>query len=164
MIISIIENKIKINFDEFSKEFQEFRRKQSLENDIEDLKFQAFQQFLKQYELIQTNSLMKCSIKVKEILKKKLDSLKETMKINLGFDFNCFQLISNLLKRVIIYYSCCSLPLPLLEFSMEFSKLVEDNSVITIRTSTGSGLFPHINNKLYNPFVIVTRKLRVNIS
>lgn len=88
MIISIIENKIKINFDEFSKEFQEFRRKQSFENDIEDFKFQAFQQFLKQYELIQTNSLMKCSIKVKEILKKKLDSLKETMKINLGFDFN----------------------------------------------------------------------------
>jgi hypothetical protein len=56
-----------------------------------------------------------------------------------GYQLKQFRLVPELLKRLMIYYSCFTIQLPLFESSKDLLNKIEQNTVITIATSTGSG-------------------------
>jgi hypothetical protein len=77
-----------------------------------------------------------------EVLKDFIQKIKNSFQNDqkyIGYQLKQFRLIPELLKRLMIYYSCFTIQLPLFESSKDLLNKIEQNTVITIATSTGSG-------------------------
>ncbi len=122
--------------EQFMKEFY-------FQNQIESLKHEAFQLFITQNISFQRLIIdKKPTDKSIEVLKQFILNVKKTFQtesIYIGYELKHFSLIPHLLQRLMIYYSCFSLQLPLFESSIQLLDHIEKNTVLTISTSTGSG-------------------------
>ena len=65
--------------------------------------------------------------------------MKTTFQEYRGYEQEAFNCIPPLLERIMIYYCCFKLQLPLYESSKKLLKDIEESTVVTISTSTGSG-------------------------
>ncbi|CAF4392826.1 unnamed protein product, partial [Adineta steineri] len=126
-----------------TKQTELFIQKNPFENQIESLKHQALGQFITQNISFQRLKLeRKPSQKSIEILKdfiKKIQNSFEEKQKYIGYQLEQFRLIPELLKRLMTYYCCFATQLPLFESSKDLLRQIEQNTVITIATSTGSG-------------------------
>jgi hypothetical protein len=113
------------------------------ESELEQLKREAFEEFIKQNVSSQQLKLeKKPSLKSLQTMNEFIDKIKKEFKINpiyIGCKLEQLREIPKLLQRVILYYRCFLLQLPLYESSNELLDRIENNTVITIATSTGSG-------------------------
>jgi hypothetical protein len=120
-----------------------YMQKTSLASELEILKQETFEEFIKQH--ISSQQLKfekKPSKKSLQTLNEFINEVKrefKTNKIYIGRDVEQFEQIPKLLQRIMIYYRCFLLQLPLYESSKELLHKIEKNTVITIATSTGSG-------------------------
>lgn len=112
-------------------------------DEIENLKHQALDEFIKQNISFQKLELdgvpTKGSVNTVTELIKEIQLEFKTNAIYEGYQSDHFSLIPNLLERIMIYYSCFTVQLPLFESSRELLNKIENNTVTTIATSTGSG-------------------------
>ena len=119
-----------------------------LMNEIEKLKHQAMEEFIQQHIISRTANLNKrprpSSI---QTLNTFLNRIKDQLKTNpdfIGSEIKHFKLIPDLLKQLLIYYSCFLLQLPLFDESIKLLDMIEANTVTSIDTSTGSGKRPSV--------------------
>ncbi|CAF3879558.1 unnamed protein product, partial [Rotaria sp. Silwood1] len=125
------------------KQTDRYMQKKSFISEIEVLKHEAFEEFIKQHVLSQQLKFeKKPSKKSVETMNEFIDKVRkefQTNKIYVGCDVKQLKLIPKLLQRVMLYYRCFVLQLPLYESSKELLDKIEQNNVITVATSTGSG-------------------------
>jgi hypothetical protein len=112
-------------------------------NEIQQLKYRALEKFIEQNISLQRIKLEKKptekSIKTIEYFIQKTKEIFTTESKYTGHKLKHFGLISELLQRLMIYYSCFTIQLPLFESARKLLNSIENNTVITIATSTGSG-------------------------
>ncbi|CAF3178820.1 unnamed protein product, partial [Rotaria sp. Silwood2] len=110
--------------------------------EIESLKFQALEEFIQQNITIQRNHLeKKPTPKAISTLEKFIEKVRNILKTNprfIGHEVKHYNMIPDLLQRLMIYYCCFKTQLPLYESSLELLDKIEQNTVTTIATSTGS--------------------------
>ncbi|CAF3892486.1 unnamed protein product, partial [Rotaria sp. Silwood1] len=125
------------------KQTDRYMQKKSFISEIEVLKHEAFEEFIKQHVLSQQLKFeKKPSKKSVETMNAFIDKVRkefQTNKIYVGCDVKQLKLIPKLLQRVMLYYRCFVLQLPLYESSKELLDKIEQNNVITVATTTGSG-------------------------
>ena len=113
------------------------------ESEIEILKYEALDEFVKQQVFSERSKFeKKPSDKSLQVLNKFIDGIKQDFRTNpiyRGCKFEQLSKIPKLLQRIMLYYRCFLLQLPLYELSNDLLDRVENNTVITIATSTGSG-------------------------
>ncbi|CAF4401040.1 unnamed protein product [Rotaria socialis] len=120
-----------------------FMIENSFMNEIERLKHQALDKFI---ELNISFQRLKLSLKptkdsiktVKYFIGKIKRTFQEDPKYS-GCELTNLCRIPHLLQRLMIYYFCFIIQLPLYESSKELLQQIDMNTVITISTSTGSG-------------------------
>jgi hypothetical protein len=133
----------------------DYIEKETFSSDIDILKVTAFNEFQRDHVLLQQNSSKTIPTK-KSIttLNKHMDKLKKLLTTNdyKGLELKKFQMIVPLLQRIMIYYNCFLLQLPLFDSSIDLLNRIEKNTVLTIETSTGSGkrLYSDINSILFH--------------
>lgn len=111
-----------------------------LMKEIERLKYQAFEQFIQLNVSAQQLKLdRKPSEKSVETIQYFLNEMKRTLQQYPGYEQENFNSIPALLERIMIYYCCFTLQLPLYESSKKLLNDIEESTVLTISTSTGSG-------------------------
>ena len=112
-------------------------------NEIERLKYQAFEQFITlNVSLQQLKFDRKPTKRSVDTVQDFLEQMKRIFQEDrqyLGWNQEDFNRIPGFLERIIIYHCCFTLQLPLYESSKRLLKDIEENNVITISTSTGSG-------------------------
>jgi hypothetical protein len=113
------------------------------EPELEILKYEALDEYIKQHVLLQQLKFdKKPSVKSLQTMNEFIEKVKKEFKTNpiyVGCQFKQFKEIPKLLQRIMLYYRCFLLQLPLYESSKELLDKIEKNTVITIATSTGSG-------------------------
>ena len=128
---------------EFRTTTDEFLEQHSFTNEIENLRNKAFEEFLEQNISFQRIKLEKLpSQKSIDVVKKFLDKIQTILKsnkIHQDFQVENFQIIPQLLQQIMIYYSCFSIQLPLFESAIELLDNIQNHTITTITTSTGSG-------------------------
>ncbi|CAF3242569.1 unnamed protein product [Rotaria sp. Silwood2] len=128
---------------EIRKATDSFMAENSLINGIEQMKRQALDKFI---ELNISVQRIKISIKptkasintLKHFIEKIKRILEEDHKY-IGHELKNFRHVPHLLQRLMVYYCCFTIQLPLYESSIKLLKKIQENTVITISTSTGSG-------------------------
>ena len=155
-------------WDVIRKYTEEFEEQNIFQHQIEPLKHQALEQFITQnisFQRIQVDKKPTDeSIKVLTNFINKVKDTFRTQQVYVGCKLENFSLIPHLLHRLMIYYSCFTIQLPLFELSQELLKQVERNTVITIATSTGSGkstLLPALLSAEGYDKIIVTQPRRL---
>ncbi|CAF4758620.1 unnamed protein product, partial [Rotaria socialis] len=128
---------------ELEKNVVHYKKSNLFTDEMEKIKYEAFVEFIKQQifpsQQQVDKELSKESIKVlNDFIKKKKEELR-TERIYEGLNAKHFQLISKLLQRITLYYHCFQLQLPLFESAPDLLKKIDENTVIAISTSTGSG-------------------------
>jgi hypothetical protein len=122
---------------------ERYTNKKQLIPELEILKQEALDEYIKQQVLSErTKFEKKPSQKSLETMKEFIDNVKKDFRTNPiynGCDLTQFKLIPTLLQRIMLYYRCFLLQLPLYESSKELLDKIQKNTVITIATSTGSG-------------------------
>ena len=128
---------------EIRKRTDQFMKDNFLIKEIETLKHQGFEEFIKQNIILQRNYHdKKPSNKSVSVLETLIDKVRNAFKTNsslIGHDLKQFNQIPDLLQQVVIYYSCFNIQLPLYESAIELLDKIERNTVTTVATSTGSG-------------------------
>lgn len=130
--------------NEVNKQTDDFIKHHNLlQRDIESLKLKALEEFIQRNIKNQRNHLeKKPSSKSITILEKFIDKVRNTLKTDprcIGHETKHYNMIPKLLQRLMLYYCCFKIQLPLFESSDELLDKIEKNTVITIATSTGSG-------------------------
>jgi hypothetical protein len=120
----------------------DYIQNESFVSDIDTLKVIALNEFLRYNILLQQKSSK--TIPTKEsiiVLNKHIDKLKKllTTADYKGCELKKFRMIVPLLQRIMIYYNCFLLQLPLFDGSIDLLNKIDKNTVLTIETSTGSG-------------------------
>ncbi|UJR07847.1 hypothetical protein I4U23_012130 [Adineta vaga] len=120
-----------------------FMKKVSIMNEIESLKQQALDDFIKRNIIMQrlkldSEATVKSATVVSNFIQKVQKEFRTDKKYQ-GHETRHFSLIPKLLERLMLYHSCFTLQLPLYESSEELLDKIEKNAVTTISTSTGSG-------------------------
>ena len=157
---SLTEQCISNNFNTIRNEIRlktnQFMKDNYIIKEIETIKHQAFEEFIKENIILQRNyHEKKPSNKSISVLEKLIDKTRKTLKTNssfVGHELKNFSLIPDLLQQVIIYYSSFSIQLPLYESAVDLLDIIEKNTVTTIATSTGSG-------KNYHAYLIKISKI-----
>ncbi|CAF1154501.1 unnamed protein product [Didymodactylos carnosus] len=128
---------------ELKTQTNNFMKQYPFVNEIETLKHQALEEFIKQNISFQRLKLdKKPTEKSISVVKDFIEKVKAVFKTNAeytGHELKHFSLIPELLQRIMIYYCCFLIQLPLYESAKELLEKIEKNTVITIATSTGSG-------------------------
>ncbi|CAF3032918.1 unnamed protein product [Rotaria sp. Silwood2] len=118
------------------------KRKQFLP-EIEILKCEALDEYIKQHVISERlkfeNKPSKVSIETINEFIKKVKTEFNTNPIYTGCNLEQLKKIPKLLQRIMLYYRCYLLQLPLYESSKYLLNKIEQNTVITIETSAGSG-------------------------
>ncbi|UJR32828.1 hypothetical protein I4U23_020290 [Adineta vaga] len=111
--------------------------------ELEFIKYEAFNEFIKQQVFSERTKFdKKPSAKSMQTMNEFIDKVKKELQTNdkyHGFDLEQLRLIPKLLQRIMLYYRCFLLQLPLYESSKELLDKIEKSTVLTIATSTGSG-------------------------
>ncbi|CAF2088565.1 unnamed protein product [Rotaria magnacalcarata] len=125
------------------KQTNDFMQKNDFMNEIEYMKRKALEDFIEQNIMIQKAKLVKSpSTKSVGVMQHFLEKVRKEFKTNKrysGHKSQHFYLIPNILERLMVYYNCFKIQLPLFESSQDLLDKIEENSVTTIATSTGSG-------------------------
>ncbi|CAF0999798.1 unnamed protein product [Didymodactylos carnosus] len=143
LIDGYIESRLQPPLKEMEKLTNDYMKKKQLLTDIETLKHQALDEFVRDHILVQQNSSK--SVPKKEsilTLNKHIDKIKTLLKTNSsynGCELKHFQMIVPLLQRIMIFYHCFLLQLPLFDASVDLMDKIDKNTVLTITTATGSG-------------------------
>jgi hypothetical protein len=120
-----------------------YMQKKLLTSALEELKYTAFEEFIKQHiSSQQLKFKQKPSTKSLQTMNEFIAAVKREFKTNpiyIGCDVEQLKQIPKLLQRTMLYYRSFLLQLPLYESSKELLDKIEKNTVITIATSTGSG-------------------------
>ncbi|CAF3353058.1 unnamed protein product [Rotaria sp. Silwood1] len=128
---------------EIRKATNSFMTQYSFTNEIERLKHQALNKFIELNISFQRLKLdikpTKDSIKALQHFIEKIKRIFNEDPKYIGYELTNLRRIPHLLQRLMIYYCCFTIQLPLYESSMELLKEIKKNTVITISTSTGSG-------------------------
>lgn len=123
----------------------EFLVNNPLQPELEKLKYEAFEEFLKQNIFEQQVKFdKKPSTESVKTMNQLINKARKEFKTNtkyIGFGFDAFKQISKLLQRVFLYYRSFLLQLPLFESSEKLLDEIEQNHIITVSTSTRSGKF-----------------------
>lgn len=144
---SLIEQSIRGIFDppwiELRKYTNDFLETNLFDNEIEELKYRALDEFIKQnisFQRIKTDRIP--TEESVNMIKYYIEQIKATLRTNTsyqGYEIQHFSLIPILLQQIIIYYSCFTMQLPLFQLSKDLLNKIETHTVTTIMTSTGSG-------------------------
>jgi hypothetical protein len=128
---------------ELRKVTDRYVKKKQVEPEIEILKYEALDEYIKQHVLSERLKFdKKPSVKSLQAMNEFIDKVKKEFKtnpINAGCNLEQFKQIPKILKQIMLYYRSFLLQLPLYESSKELLDKIEKNTVITIATSTGSG-------------------------
>jgi hypothetical protein len=132
---------------DFQKDIEDltnnYIKKETFSSDIDILKTTALNEFIRNNVVLQQKSSKTIPTKESIIaLDKHIDKLKKLLTTNddyKGYELKKFQMIVLLLQRIMIYYNCFLLQLPLFDTSIDLLKKIDQNTVVTIETSTGSG-------------------------
>ncbi|CAM4814188.1 unnamed protein product [Rotaria magnacalcarata] len=128
---------------ELKTETDDFNTQNRFIGEIEELKQQALEEFIKENISFQRLKVDKVPTeKSVSTVKRFIDKVKTNMKEKpeyRGHDLKQFSLIPALLEQIMIYYSSFTLQLPLFEVAQELLEKIDRNTVTTITTSTGSG-------------------------
>ena len=120
-----------------------YMQKNPLTSELELLKHEALEEFIKQHissqQLKFEKKPSKQSLQTMNAFIEKVKREFRKNQIYIGCDKEQFRLIPKLLQRIMLYYRSFLLQLPLYESSHELLDKIENNTVITIATSTGSG-------------------------
>ena len=150
LIEQVIQGTLASPADELRQQTNSFIRQHELLDEVEGLKQLALEEFVKQYISSQTAKLsQKPRAKAVQTVKVFIDRIKNRLRADptyAGHKLEKFKLIPDLLKQIVIYYSCFLVQLPLFEYARELLETIEANPVTTITTSTGSGKNPRISN------------------
>ncbi|CAF4961617.1 unnamed protein product, partial [Rotaria sp. Silwood1] len=120
-----------------------YMKAETFSNDVESLKATALNEFIHEYIFLQQKSTK--TIPSKEsasALNKHIEKVKNTLTTNAdfkGYELKHFQMIVSLLQRLMIFYHCFLIQLPLFNESFDLLSKIASNTVITIETATGSG-------------------------
>jgi hypothetical protein len=128
---------------ELETNMEHYKKSKSFVVELEKIKHEALAEFVKQQIFLPRLQLdkkpSKESIKIlNDFIEKKKKEM-STDRIYKGLDVEHFKLISQLLQTITLYYNCFQLQLPLFESAPELLEKIDQNTVITISTSTGSG-------------------------
>ncbi|CAF1073805.1 unnamed protein product [Adineta steineri] len=120
-----------------------YTRKKQFIPELELLKQEALDEYIKQHVWSERLKFeKKPSNKSLQIMNEFINKVKkefQTDEIYHGCEFEQLKHIPKLLQRIMLYYRCFLLQLPLYETSKELLDKIDRNTVITIATSTGSG-------------------------
>lgn len=153
-MISLIEKSISDDSTVIRKEIHshtnDFMKDHNLlHDDVEPLKFKALQEFIQQNITNQRNHLeKKPSLKSIKILEEFIEKVRKTFKTDpryIGHETKHYNMIPELLQRLMLYYCCFKIQLPLYESSDVLLDKIEKNTVVTIATSTGSGILKYFS-------------------
>lgn len=133
---------------ELKKAMEQYEKSKSFTYELEKIKHGALDEFIEQqiylprqqFERKPTNESLK-------VLNDFIEENKKEMKTNndyKGLEVRPFKLISKLLQAISIYNRCFQLQLPLFESAPVLLKMIHENTVVTISTSTGSGRWTEI--------------------
>ena len=121
-----------------------FMTQNSFINEIEGMKQQALDKFIELNISFQQLKFAKRPTKHSiNTLKYFIGKIKRIFREDnqyIGHKLQHFRLIPELLERLMIYYCCFTIQLPLYESSRELLANVRRDTVVTISTSTGSGM------------------------
>ncbi|CAF3882205.1 unnamed protein product, partial [Rotaria sordida] len=128
---------------EIEQQTNNFIKDKSFTGEIEPPKHQALEEFIEQNIILQRShhekKPTKESITVLETFVNRVKTDFKTNRKYVGHDAKHFDLIPDILQRLIIYYCCFNIQLPLFESALELLDKIDKNTVTTIATSTGSG-------------------------
>ncbi|CAF4306111.1 unnamed protein product [Rotaria sp. Silwood2] len=135
-----------INFqsqNQLRKLTEKYMKKKQFLPELEICKSEALYEYIKQHVLSERLKFeKKPSKKSLDTMNEFIDKVKIELKTNSiynGCNLEQFKEIPKLLQRIMLYYRCFLLQLPLYESSKGLLEKIERNTVITIATSTGSG-------------------------
>jgi ATP-dependent RNA helicase DHX8/PRP22 len=118
-------------------------QRDTFSQDIDTLKSIALEEFIRDHVLYQQKSTKSIPTKVSvTTLNQHIDKLKKLLSTKpsyKGCELQHFEMIVQILQRIMIYYNCFLLQLPLFNVSMDLLNKIENNTVTTIETATGSG-------------------------
>ena len=110
---------------------------------IEQIKHRTLEQFIEQnISLQRIKTEKRPTEKSASTAQQMIERITNTFQTNQeykGYQLEHLQLIPPLLQRIIIYYCCFALQLPLFESAKDLLDKIQNNTVTTITTSTGSG-------------------------
>ncbi|CAF3499599.1 unnamed protein product [Rotaria sp. Silwood1] len=120
-----------------------YMKKKQFLPELEILKSEALDEYIKQHVLSERLKFeKKPSKKSIDTMNEFINKVKIELKTNPiynGCNLVQFKEIPKLLQRIMLYYRCFLLQLPLYDSSKDLLAKIEQNTVITIATSTGSG-------------------------
>ncbi len=120
-----------------------YMERKQFEPELEILKYEALDEYIKQYVLLERLKFeKKPSSKSLQTMNEFIEKIKKEFKTNqiyVGCKLEQLREIPKLLERIMLYYRCFLLQLPLYESSKELLDRIANHTVITIATSTGSG-------------------------
>ena len=123
---------------ELRRETEDYMKKNPFNNEIEKIKQQTLDEFIKQQVKIEKKPADKSKNVLRQFIKDIKTTLENDHQYN-GQELKHFQLLPELLRRIIIYYKCYLIQLPLYESAKELLNKIQHNTVTTISTATGSG-------------------------
>lgn len=143
----LVDNCIKdFNFqslNQLEKLTEIYMKKKQFLPEIEILKSEALDHYVKQHILLQNiESENRPSKKSVEILTEFIKKTKAQFKNNpnyIGCSLEQLKEITKLLQRIMLHFRCFLLQLPLYELSKDLLEKIEQNTVTTISTTSGSG-------------------------
>lgn len=122
---------------------ENYMKKKQFLPELELIKSEALEEYIKQHILSERSKFeKKPSKKSIETMHEFIDKVKKELKTNSiyhGCDVDQFKHIPRLLQRLMLYYRSFLLQLPLYDLSKTLFEKIQNNTVITIATSTGSG-------------------------
>lgn len=120
-----------------------YMKMKQFEPELEILKYETLDEYIKQHVLSEKWKFeKKPSLESVQTMNAFIDKIRHEFKTNpmyAGCKLEQLQEIPKLLQRIMLYYRCFLLQLPLYESSKELLNKIENNTVITVATSTGSG-------------------------
>jgi hypothetical protein len=133
---------------EFKREIENstnnYIQQETFSSDIDELKTIALNEFLRDNVFLQQkSSKTKPTKESLSTLNKHIDKIKTLLATTddyKGCELKQFQMIAPLLQRIMIYYNCFLIQLPLFDASIDLLNKIDKNTVLTIETSTGSGM------------------------
>ncbi|CAF2786717.1 unnamed protein product [Rotaria sp. Silwood2] len=143
LIEQCISNNLTRPWIEIRKFTNQFIENNPFINQIEQIKHKTLEQFIKEnisFQRIKTDKkpTEKSASTAQEMIEKIIHIFQTNQEYR-GHQLKQLQLIPPLLQRIIIYYCCFALQLPLFESAKDLLDKIEKNTIITITTSTGSG-------------------------
>ncbi|CAF1495767.1 unnamed protein product [Adineta ricciae] len=140
-------------------------------DDMEKIKLSAFGDFIREHIFLQQKSTKTIPNKdAVSCLNKHIEKVQNILKTDTkykGCELKHFYMVNSLLQRLMVFYHCFLVQLPLFNASFGLLSDIETNTIITISTATGSGkstLLPALLTADGYDKIIVTQPRRLPCS